>query len=835
MSEQRKCRKNINTGLLPRLPDEVMVPGRMRIATDGEKEAAKHVYERKGTVPDFRRAYIIGSGDIGAAVHGTPDNYTYHICKNDLWWDDFDSDPPCYIEGGIDELRRRITEGDPTLKQDIFAAANRRTNSPTQTSAARLTLHLISGGVQAHIKERMELHSGTITQNYGCGDQNGIILGNDFSTMSCISPAEDVLFIACNASSRAGHLGKMSLELTKDPMEVSNNSGFLTDEQKAKLEDEIEKYYTPVPFVDGRDFGFNMRLRAGHDPENSPDIHYTVRMRPGDPGFSAYCAGSKVIAEGRPKGKSVNFILTIVTVFDAPDTFEESKRRLDRVESYHMPMVVCNCVEWYRHIWKRSWIRLPDTKYSRPWYWGVYQAMASRKPGKQAAGYLAPWYQSSLASWGHHILTYEQAKTNLGILPTNHAELLEPWFRLLKDSREKLVEFTKGFYHLNGTAYPHAISNTGTVIASAINLNGTEMNLQTAGECVKYCWDYYDYTGDIDFLREVGYPILKDAAVFYHEYLLTDEETGEKYIFPSRSQEFVNTVGLSNEFMTDSIIDLCMFRNTLDKAAKAAEILGVDEELAKEWQNDIRAIRKDYALWPDGTWKTAADTDDLSLNYGPPGVTDVAPVCYTGEVDARHGSSPEIMEAARKTVFKLIPDGEIPWDRSFGIIARLRMHDKEYAGKILKLIPEEYEIGGNLDAPVPFDCDYSVGKGTASTAQVISEMLLQSQGGVLQIFPAWDETIGDAAFYSLRAGGAFLVSAEMREGKTAYAVIRSLAGNTCRLVNPFGDELRIRDLETGSEIPFTTEDDTVVFETMINHEYVAEGRQQPLESFAVIE
>ena len=828
-------RKDPGAGILPHLPNETMTPGRMRIAANGDTEAAKHAYARRGTVPDFRRAYIIGSGDIGAAIHGTPDNYTYHICKNDLWWDDFDSDPPCYLDGGIEEVRRRACEGDPMLKQDINAAANRRTNSPCQTSAARLTLHLISGGVQSNIEERMELHSGCVIQTYGCGDQNGVIKGRGFSTLSCFSPVEDVMFIACRASEKAGHLGKMSLELTKDPMEVSANCGPLTAGEIARLEEEIEKYYTPAPFTDGRDFGFTMRLRAGHDPENSPDVHYTVRMRSSDPDFRAYIAGSKIVAEGRPKGREVYFILTVVSTYDAADTTAESKRKLDGLEASSMPMAACSCSEWYRHLWRRSWIRLPDVKYSRPWYWGVYQAMASRKPGRQPAGYLAPWYQSSLANWGHHILTYEQVKTNLGILPTNHAELLEPWFRMLRDANGKLRAFTRGFYHMNGTAYPHAISNIGTVTASAINLNATEMNLSTAGESVKYCWDYYDCTGDLDYLREVGYPILRDAAIFYHEYLLTDEATGEKYIFPSRSQEFANTVGFTNEFMTDSIIDLCMFRNTLDKAARAAELLGVDAEYAAAWRADIAALPRDYALWPDGTWKTAADTNDRAFDYGPPGVTDVSPVCYTGEVDAWHGDSPELMEAARRTVMKHIPDDEIPWDRSFGIIARLRMGDRAYAGRILKLIPEQYEIGGNLDEPVAFDCDYSVGKGTAATAQVISEMLLQSQGGVLRLFPAWDFSLGDAAFFSLRACGAFLVSAETRGGEIAYGIVRSLAGNVCRIADPFDGKTRIRDLETGETVDHTDENGVLCFDTVKEHEYAVERGDRPIESFEVLQ
>ena len=833
MDQKRLQRKKPFCGMLPHLPDETMTPGRMRIDTDGKKEAAKHVYERQGTAQDFRRAYIVGGGDMGAAIHGTPDNYTYHICKNDLWWDDFDSDPPCYFPGGIRELRERVAAGDPTVKQEICAAANRRNNQPNQTSAARLTLHLISGGVQSQIAEKMELHTGVITQTYGCGNQNGVVCGQGFTTVSCLSPAEDVLFIACTASPRAGHLGKLSLELTKDPMEVSANVGFLSPDEIARLEEEIDKYYTPVPFTDGRDFGFTMRLRAGRDPENSPDTHYTVMMRSNDPNLTACAAGSKVIAEGRPKGPGVKFLLTVVSTYDAADTVAEAKRRLDKVEAGTMDSALWNCTAWYDHLWKRSWIRLPDTAWSRPWYWAVYQAMASRMPGKQPAGYLAPWYQSSYANWGHHLLTYEQAKTNLGLLPTNHAELLEPWFWLLHNSREQLLRFTRDFYGMNGTAYPHAISNTGTVTASSVPLNGTMMNLQTAGESVKYCWDYYDCTGDPDFLREVGYPPLRDAAIFYHEYLLTDGETGQKYIFPSRSQEYVNTVGLSNEFMTDSLIDLCLFRNTLDKAAKAADLLGVDADLAAAWRADLAALRPDYALWPDGTWKTAADTDDRTLDYGPAPVTDLAPICYTGEVDAWHGATPELMEAAKKTAANLVPDDEIPWDRSFGMIARLRMGDAAYAGRMLKLIPEECEVGGNLEEPIPFDCDYSVGKGTAATAQVISEMLLQSQGGVLRFFPAWDFSLGDAAFYSLRCCGAFLASAETREGKIAYAIIRSLAGNPCTVQEPFANA-RVRDLEIDEPVAFTRENGSLRFATLKNHEYAIEREDAPLESFPVL-
>ena len=122
MSDTKLRRKKTFCGILPNFPDETAVPGRMRINTDGHKEAMKHFYDRKGTVTDFRNAYVIGDGDFGASVHGTPDNYTYHIAKNDLWWDDYEADPPCWLPDGMEKLRERILAGDPTIKQDVAAA-----------------------------------------------------------------------------------------------------------------------------------------------------------------------------------------------------------------------------------------------------------------------------------------------------------------------------------------------------------------------------------------------------------------------------------------------------------------------------------------------------------------------------------------------------------------------------------------------------------------------------------------------------------------------------------------------------------------------------------------
>ena len=41
-----------------------------------------------------------------------------------------------------------------------------------------------------------------------------------------------------------------------------------------------------------------------------------------------------------------------------------------------------------------------------------------------------------------------------------------------------------------------------------------------------HLWEHYLFTGDMDFLRNRAYPIMKEAAVFYRQFLIEDPKTG---------------------------------------------------------------------------------------------------------------------------------------------------------------------------------------------------------------------------------------------------------------------------------------------------------------------
>jgi formylglycine-generating enzyme required for sulfatase activity len=67
----------------------------------------------------------------------------------------------------------------------------------------------------------------------------------------------------------------------------------------------------------------------------------------------------------------------------------------------------------------------------------------------------------------------------------------------------------------------------------------------------------------------------------------------------------------------------------------------------------------------------------------------------------------------------------------------------------------------------------------------LNDMLLQSYGDTIRVFPAVPSAWKDAVFRNLRAEGAFLVSARRSKGKTEWVSITSLAGEPCVIAPGF--------------------------------------------------
>lgn len=71
-----------------------------------------------------------------------------------------------------------------------------------------------------------------------------------------------------------------------------------------------------------------------------------------------------------------------------------------------------------------------------------------------------------------------------------------------------------------------------------------------------------------------------------------------------------------------------------------------------------------------------------------------------------------------------------------------------------------------------------------SAASSITDLLIQSWGGKIRVFPAVPEAWQSACFRDLRAAGGFLVSASRKDGRTEWVAIHSEKGEPCLISVP---------------------------------------------------
>lgn len=73
----------------------------------------------------------------------------------------------------------------------------------------------------------------------------------------------------------------------------------------------------------------------------------------------------------------------------------------------------------------------------------------------------------------------------------------------------------------------------------------------------------------------------------------------------------------------------------------------------------------------------------------------------------------------------------------------------------------------------------------------LQDMLLQSWGDKINVFPAMPKEWDSAVFHDLRAEGAFLISAERKAGRTLWVRVKSLAGEPCRIKPGVAGDIKV--------------------------------------------
>lgn len=369
--------------------------------------------------------------------------------------------------------------------------------------------------------------------------------------------------------------------------------------------------------------------------------------------------------------------------------------------------------------------------------------------------------------------------------------------------RKKWDDRSERFCQFADRKHPFEARWNFKTVSNSVFAFVTHMLGSQAGIAELY-WDYYNYSGDQDYLASYGYPIIKGVAEFFRNFPNMKKGSDGKY-------HIYNTNNSEGEYgSTDSQESLSSVLGIFPLAIKAAGILGVDSDLVEKWQE----VLDNLAPLP------VFETEQGPVMAGALEARNPAKVTWAGNVilpmrkmglctmETRR-ANPELFMLAKSSMdwhlaYHSPSSVWMAYEMSgFGIALANTGRAEELAENIVAQIncvnaSSEYcYYDGNGRVP-RFENRLTAREGiNAMSAQRLGNVsaalqlaLLQSDGGapgldpVIRIFPALPKKWN--VRFKLFAAGGFEVEAACEAGCPGPAKITSLRGNRLCVYNIWG-------------------------------------------------
>lgn len=411
--------------------------------------------------------------------------------------------------------------------------------------------------------------------------------------------------------------------------------------------------------------------------------------------------------------------------------------------------------------------------YTLLYNYGRYLAISCSREGSQPSNLQGIWNDKLVPPWHSNYTVNINTEMNYWpILMCSMPELNLPLIEMIKDVSISGQTAAKEHYnapgfvcHHNVDLWRHAIPVSGSAVFAFWPM--------ASGWFCRHLFEHYEYTNDVEFLKETAYPIMKSAAEFYLTYLVEDKD-GYLIAAPSTSPEnsFVYE-GKGCSVSQTSTMTMGIIKDLFGNCIKAALLLDCDTEYAEL----LKAKTAQMLPFKTGSkgqllewYEEMAETEPHHRH-----------VSHLYSLHPAHlisvEETPELADACKKTL-ELRGDDGTGWSLGWKINFWARLRDGDHALILLekqlryvKSVGFNYRNGGGtyanlFDAHPPFQID-----GNFGAVSGITEMLMESVNDTIYLLPALPSKWAEGHINGLCAKGNITVDLEWKNGRlTRYSI-----------------------------------------------------------------